>query len=145
MPQCAICPIVVLGALPSCGEDGASVALTKLKMSPRWCGAGSTGARSSRTRSRQRAVALAMVGLILSLLQDRQVLYSGRLCQLMWLLLSHPNSWHWGSATAPCPGQENSNAHMAIWCHNGHVLPCAQVAGCPATEMPACLLAAPLK
>lgn len=126
-PRCATRPIAALGASPSCGKDGVSVPLTKLKMSPRSCGAGRAGTRSSRARSRQGGSTLAMVGSFVPLPQGRRVLYSRRLHQLMWLLLSHPNSWHWGSATTPCLGQENSDARAAGQCHDGDVSPCPQV------------------
>ena len=120
-------PSAAFGASPGCGKDGANVPLTKLKMSPRLCGAGRAGARSSRARSRRRGSALAMLGLLVPPPRGRRALYSGRLHQLMWLLLSHPNSWHWGSVVMPWPGQENSDACAARRCHDGDVSPCRHV------------------
>lgn len=83
-------------------------------MSPRWCGAARARARSRRARNRRGGSALAMVGSLVPPPRGRWALYSRRFHQLMWLLLSHSNPWHWGSAATPCPGLENSDAQTAM-------------------------------
>lgn len=128
-----------LGVSPSCGLGRVSVPLTKLRMSPRSCGAGRAGARSSRASSRWGSSMLAMVGSLVPSPLGWRALYSGRLHQLTWLFLSHPKSWHWGSAATPCWGQEGSAAQAARPCHHG-----ASPGDHPALAMPACPLAAPL-
>lgn len=95
-------------SVPHCSTQGVpSVGvsvLTKLKMSPRSCSMGTAWARSSMARSTQGYRMLAMVGSLVLLPPGRRVLYSRWLCQLMWLLLSRPSSWHQGSEASAARG-----------------------------------------